>query len=313
LLQARSKINLDAEMAKVERAGAWLLTLADDAYPPLLKSLPDAPAVLYIRGTLLPGDEQALGVVGTRKATTYGRDVAHGLSKQLAGNDITIVSGLAHGIDTAAHRGALDGGGRTIAVMGCGIDQIYPRDNRSLASEISQRGALITEFAIGVPPEARNFPRRNRVISGLSLGVLVIEAPEDSGALITAEIAAEQGREVFAVPGNIYSLSSRGANRLIQDGAKLVMDVEDILSELHIARTNIQVKTSTERVAPANDLESQVLKNLSADPLHVDDLARLCGLPIATITATLTILELKGLAQNVGSMQPLHYFKTSKP
>lgn len=302
LLRTRARLNLDAEMAKVERAGAWLLTLADEDYPPLLKSLPDAPAVLYIKGKLLPGDEQALGVVGARKASAYGRDVAYDLSRQLARNGITIVSGLAHGIDTAAHRGALDGG-RTIAVLGCGLDQIYPRDNEQLADAIYHNGALISEFAIGVPPEGRNFPRRNRVISGLSLGVLVIEAAEGSGALITAGIAAEQGREVFAVPGNIYNPGSRGSNRLIQDGAKLVMSIEDILSELKIAHTHVQVKTKTEKVAPGNHLEAKIVQNLSADPIHVDDLARLCEMPIATITSTLTILELKGLARKAGSMQ----------
>lgn len=302
LLQTRARLDLDAEMAKVERAGAWLLTLADDNYPPLLKSLPDAPAVLYVKGTLLPSDEQSLAVVGTRKASVYGREVAHDLSRQLARNGITVVSGLAHGIDTAAHRGALDGG-RTIAVLGCGLDQIYPRDNQPLAQDICQNGALVSEFAIGVPPEGRNFPRRNRVISGLSLGVLVIEAAEGSGALITAGIAAEQGREVFAVPGNIYNPGSRGSNRLIQDGAKLVMGVEDILSELKIAHNNVQVKTTAERVAPGSNLEVKLVQNLSADPIHVDELARLCEMPIATITSTLTILELKGLAQKVGPMQ----------
>ncbi len=301
-LRTRARLDLDAEMAKVERAGAWLLTLADDSYPPLLSSLPDAPAVLYVKGSLLPSDEQALAVVGTRKASTYGRDAAHDLSRQLARNGITIVSGLAHGIDTAAHRGALDGG-RTIAVVGCGLDQIYPRDNEQLAHEICQHGAMISEFAIGVPPEGRNFPRRNRVISGLSLGVLVIEAAEGSGALITAGIAAEQGREVFAVPGNIYNPGSRGSNRLIQDGAKLVMGVDDILSELKIAHSNVQFKTTAERVSPGNNLEATLIQNLSADPIHVDDLARLCDLPIATITSTLTIMELKGLARKVGPMQ----------
>jgi len=302
LLHARTRLDLDAEMEKVERAGAWLLTLEDADYPPLLKSSTDAPALLYIKGSLLPSDEQALAVVGTRKASTYGRDAAYDLSKQLARNGITIVSGLAHGIDTAAHRGALDGG-RTMAVVGCGLDQIYPRDNEQLAQEICQNGALVSEFAIGVPPEGRNFPRRNRVISGLSLGVLVIEAAEGSGALITAGIAAEQGREVFAVPGNIYNPSSRGSNRLIQDGAKLVMGIEDILSELKIAHNNVQVKTTAERVAPGNALETKLIQNLSADPIYVDDLARLCEMPIATITSTLTILELKGLARKVGPMQ----------
>lgn len=303
LMSVRAQIDLDAEMAKVERAGARLVTLADDSYPPLLKEVADAPVLLYVRGTLLPQDELALAIVGTRKATTYGRDAASHLARQLARNGVTIISGLAHGIDAAAHRGALEGGGRTIAVLGCGIEQIYPRAHRELAHEIMGRGALVSEFPIGMGPEARNFPRRNRIISGLSLGVLVAEAPDQSGALITATVAAEQGREVFAVPGNIFSSVSAGANRLIQDGAKLVITVEDILDELDIAHRNVQTKTVAERIAPTGELETKLLGYLSLDPLHIDDLARLCGLPITTVTSTLTLLELKGLARSVGHMQ----------
>jgi DNA processing protein len=303
LLRIRSQIDLEAEMVKVERVGARLLTLADDNYPALLRELPDAPVVLYLRGTLLPQDELALAIVGTRKATTYGRDAAAYLAGQLARQGVTILSGLAHGIDAAAHKGALESGGRTIAVFGCGIDQIYPPDHRELALQIAGNGALISEFPIGSKPEARNFPRRNRVISGLSLGVLVAEAPEQSGAIITATIAAEQGREIFAVPGNIFSPANRGTNRLIQDGAKLVIGVEDILDELDIAHRNVQTKTVTERIAPASTTEAKLLQHLSPDPLHIDDLARLCGLPITTVTSTLTLLELKGLARSVGHMQ----------
>jgi DNA processing protein len=303
LLHLRAQIDLDAELAKVERVGARICTFVDDNYPHLLKEVPDAPVLLYIRGTLLPQDELALAIVGTRKATTYGRDAASHLARQLARNGVTIISGLAHGIDAAAHRGALEGGGRTIAVLGCGIDQIYPRDHRDLAHEIMGRGALVTEFPIGMGPEARNFPRRNRVISGLSLGVLVAEAPEQSGALITATDAAEQGREVFAIPGNIFSPASAGTNRLIQDGAKLVINVEDILDELDIAHRNVQTKTVAERIAPTGEIETTLLGYLSLDPLHIDDLARMCGLPITTVTSTLTLLELKGLARSVGPMQ----------
>ena len=303
LLGTRSQIDLDVEFARVERVGARLLTLCDDNYPPLLREVPDAPPVLYVRGTLLPQDELALAIVGTRKATTYGKDVAAHLARQLARNGVTIVSGLALGIDAAAHRGALEGGGRTIAVLGTGVDQIYPREHRELAREIVERGALVSEFPIGMGPEARNFPRRNRVISGLSLGVLVAEAPEQSGALITTTIAAEQGREVFAVPGNIFSAVSGGTNRLIQDGAKLVITIDDILDELNIAHRNVQTKTITERIAPANETEAQLLQYLSLEPIHIDDLVRLCGLPITSVISTLTLVELKGLARSVGHMQ----------
>jgi DNA processing protein len=303
LIATRAQIDIDAELARVERVGASLVTMADHRYPSLLSQVPDAPTVLYVRGTLSPEDNRALGIVGTRKATTYGRDVAYDLAKQLAQNGVTVVSGLAHGIDTAAHRGAIDGGGRTIAVLGCGIDRIYPADNRELAHETSLHGAIVSEFPLGTPPEGRNFPRRNRVISGLALGVLVVEADLGSGALITAEMALDQGREVFAVPGNIYNQASRGTNRLIQDGAKLVVSVSDILDELDIKHQTVQTQAIAEHIVPANETEARLLEQLCADPLHVDEIARLSGLPIATVTSTLTVLELKGLARAVGQMQ----------
>jgi DNA processing protein len=303
LLHVRKKIDLSAELGKIERAGARLITFEDEAYPALLKKLPDAPTVLYVRGTLRPEDDHALSIVGTRKATSYGRDAAYHLSKQLAGQGVTVISGMAHGIDSAAHKGALEGGGRTIAVMGCGVDVIYPSDNKKLAQQIMGCGALVSEFPIGMHPEARNFPRRNRVISGLALGVLVVEAPDKSGAMITASIAADHGREVFAVPGNIFNPMSNGTNRLIQDGAKLVMSVSDILEELNIAHNTVQTQTVTERIIPANKTEADLLQHLSADPLHIDDLVRLCSLPVAIVSSTLTILELKGLARTVGHMQ----------
>ncbi|MCB9451962.1 MAG: DNA-protecting protein DprA [Anaerolineaceae bacterium] len=303
LLQGRGKLDLDAEMERIHKAGARLLALADEDYPALLKEQPDAPIVLYVRGTLSPADDQALSIVGTRRATPYGRDAAHYLAKQLAAQNVTIISGLAHGIDSAAHRGALDGGGRTIAVLGNGVDRIYPRDHARFAQEISSQGAIISEFPLGTAPEARNFPRRNRVISGMALGVLVVEAPHNSGALITASIAADQGRDVFAVPGNIFNPMSSGNNRLIQEGAKLVGSVDDILDELKIVHTAVQTRTVTRRLIPSNPIEAEIAQHLGPDPLHIDDLVRLCGLPVAEVSSTLTILELKGLVRNVGAMQ----------
>jgi DNA processing protein len=303
LLSLRQTLDLDAEVAKVHRAGAWLTTLQDDTYPEQLRKLPDAPPVLYIKGALFPPDERALAIVGTRKATTYGRDAAHYFAKELASNGVTVVSGLAQGIDAAAHRGALDADGRTFAVLGSGIDKIYPREHSKLAQEITQHGAIISEFPLGTPPEARNFPRRNRIISGLSLGVLVVEAPEKSGAMITASVATEQGRDIFAVPGNIFNASSSVTNRLIQDGAKLVINVADILDEFNIVHNNVQTRVVTEQIAPANANEIQILDYLSADPIHIDDLVRMSGLPVAMVSSTLTILELKGLARSVGYMQ----------
>jgi len=303
LMAFRKSIDLDAEVAKVDKAGAWFVTLQDADYPAQLKKLPDAPPVLYIKGTLIPDDERALSIVGTRKATTYGRDTAHYFAKSLANHQVTVVSGLAQGIDAAAHRGALDGGGRTFAVLGSGIDRIYPREHFKMANEIVQHGAIISEFPIGAPPEARNFPRRNRIISGLSLGVLIVEAPEKSGAMITATTAAEQGRDVFAVPGNIFNAASRGTNRLIQDGAKLVMDVKDILDEFNIVHQTVQTRVTAEKIAPANDNEIAILDYLSADPIYVDDLVRMSGLPVSVVSSTLTILELKSLIRSVGYMQ----------
>jgi DNA processing protein len=303
LLRVRQQLDLKAEWQKVEKAGARVVTLVDDDYPALLKTVPDAPAVLYVRGTLTHSDNLALSIVGTRRATSYGRDAAYHFAKHLSQQGVSVISGLAHGIDSAAHRGALDGGGRTLAVLGSGIDRIYPADNDKLAADIVRNGALITEFPIGTAPEAFNFPRRNRIISGLSLGVLVVEAPEKSGALITTTTAAEQGREVFAVPGNIFNPMCAGTNRLIQDGAKLVMTVEDILEELNIAHSVIQTSALAEQIAPANDLESRLLQHLGADPIHVDDLTRQIGLPVSVVSSTLTILELKGLARTVGHMQ----------
>ncbi|MBC8170405.1 MAG: DNA-protecting protein DprA [Anaerolineae bacterium] len=303
VLKSRAQLDLKAEVAKVQQVGASLLTLNDETYPPLLKMLPDAPPLLYVSGELIPADQRSLAMVGTRKATRYGQDAALDLASKLAAQGITIISGLAPGIDAAAHEGALRGGGRTIAVLGSGIDVIYPREHHDLARRITRSGALISEFPIGTRPEGRNFPRRNRVISGLSPGVLVVEAPVDSGALITANMAAEQGREVFAVPANIYNPMGAGANRLIQDGAKLVMGIEDILDELNIAHEMVTTRTRTEQVIPANATEATVLQYLSADAVHIDEIIRLSGLPTPVVSSTLTLLELKGLAQMVGHMQ----------
>ncbi|HEX2618858.1 MAG TPA: DNA-processing protein DprA, partial [Phototrophicaceae bacterium] len=279
------------------------LTLEHDIYPPLLKTLPDAPPLLYVIGELLLEDHRALAVVGTRKSTRYGHDAAFDLSGKLAAQGVTIVSGLAPGIDAAAHEGALRAKGRTVAVLGSGIDIIYPREHLELARRIARQGALISEFPIGTPPEGRNFPRRNRVISGLAFGVMVVEAPQDSGALITANIAAEQGRDVFAVPASIYNPMGTGTNRLIQDGAKLVMGIDDILDEVNLAHENSLTRTTAERIAPTDAVELALMNYLGSDPVHIDELVRLSGLPIATVSSTLTMLELKGLAQMVGHMQ----------
>lgn len=298
----RERVDVAAEMAKVERVGARLIILTDAEYPALLQAINGAPPLLYVRGALTPADSLAVAIVGTRKVTVYGKDAAAFFGKGLASNGVTIISGLAHGVDSIAHRAALDAGGRTLAVLGCGIDQLYPRDNAALARDIVANGAILSELPIGTPPEARNFPRRNRIISGLSRGILVVEAPEKSGALITASFAAEQGRDVFAVPGNIFNPSSMGANRLIQDGAKPALGIEDILGEINVTYPNMNAREHAATFHAADDNEAALLNHLNADPIHVDDLVRLSGLPTPTAISTLTLLELKGVVSLVGHM-----------
>src|SRR5512136_1948171 len=228
LLAARPGMDLDAEVAKVSRLGAKIVTWDDGDYAPQLKSIAAPPPVLYVKGAFAPADQWAIAVVGTRRATAYGREVTRSLVSDLARSGVTIVSGLARGIDAAAHEAALEAGGRTLAVLGHGIDYIYPPEHRKLAEQIVERGALVTDYPVGTAPEGKNFPPRNRIISGLSLGVLVVEGDKPSGARITADFALEQGRDVFAVPGNILQHSSRLPNMLIQEGAMPVLQVEDI-------------------------------------------------------------------------------------
>lgn len=302
LLATRSEVDLDAEVERNARAGVTVLTWDDPDYPPLLKQIYDPPFVLYVKGELLPADEWAVAVVGTRRVSAYGREAARRLAGDLAANGVTVVSGLAQGIDSHAHRAALEAGGRTIAVLAHGLDQVYPPQNRTLAAEIGERGALVSEFALGTRPEAKNFPARNRIISGLSLGTLVVEAGKRSGALITAEFAAEQGRDVFAVPGNIFAAGAMGTNRLIQSGAKMVLAVEDILEELNL--TMIGAFQQAREIVPENEMESRLLEHLSDEPIHVDELGQVAGMPIREVSSTLALMELKGMVRQVGGM---HY------
>jgi DNA processing protein len=287
----------------LERLRIRVITWKDKAYPPLLREIDDSPPVLYTYGKLTEVDQFALAVVGTRSSTTYGRQVTERIVGDLVKGQVTIVSGLALGIDTIAHTAALDGGGRTIAVLACGLDIIYPSTNRGLARRMveSGQGVLVTEYPLGVQPEGGNFPARNRIISGLSLGVLVTEAPEPSGALITANFALKHGREVFAVPGSILSSRSMGVNKLIQDGARPVMDVNDILEALNLFLLPQHVEMQA--VLPDNDEEGKLLELISHDPRHVDDLIRESGLPTTTVTSTLMMMELKGMIKQMGGMQ----------
>ena len=303
VLALRRTLDLDAELARLDRAGARLLTLADDEYPALLREIDPPPPVLYLRGEVLPADDVAVAIVGTRRATPYGREVAHRLASGLAAAGVTVVSGLALGIDTVAHRAALDAGGRTLAVLGSGVDQIYPPQNRDLAERIIQdgRGAILADYPLGTGPEANNFPPRNRLISGLSRGVVIVEADMKSGAMITTKFALDQGRDVFAVPGSILSQHSAGPNSLLKQGATPVTDVDDILAALSLTQAAVQQEARA--VLPADGTESLLLLVLSNGPLHVDEIGRTSGLPIHEVSSTLTLMELKGLVRQVGPMQ----------
>lgn len=300
IAQWRPRISPEAEMAKLDRHGVKVLTCNDPAYPSRLKEIYDYPPVLYIRGSLLPEDEWCLAVVGTRRATVYGKQVTEEVVTDLAQSKITIVSGLAKGIDTVAHQSALAGGGRSLAVFACGLDIVYPAENARLARSIIEQGALISEYPLGTRPHAGNFPRRNRILSGLSLGVLITEAGEASGAMITAHMALEQNREVFAIPGSILSPVSRGTNHLIQEGAKLVRSYTDILEELNLMAVARQMEMR--EILPESDTESLLLQQLSAEPTHIDEVCRSSGLPAATVSGTLAMMELKGLVKQVGTM-----------
>jgi len=226
--------DLDGDRARLERLGIAVIGVTEAAYPARLRAIPDPPCALFVKGALLSDDARAIAIVGSRRASPYGRHVAAELAAGLAGRGFTVVSGMALGADAAAHEGCLRAGGRTLAVLGAGVDVIYPPEHTALYARIAAAGAIISEFSPGTPPSRHSFPQRNRVISGLALGVVVVEAPENSGALITAEHAMEQGREVFAVPGSVNSAQSRGTHRLLRDGAKLVESVDDILEELQL-------------------------------------------------------------------------------
>ncbi len=296
----RPTLDPDGELERMEKAGVRAMNWNDSSYPSRLKEIYDPPPVLYVLGTLLPEDERSVAVVGTRKATAYGKEVTYRISSDLARNQVTVVSGLARGIDAMAHRAALEAGGRTLAVMGSGPDIIYPSEHTALAQQIAQTGALLSEHPIGVKPSPGNFPRRNRIMSGMTLGTLVVEAGDTSGALWTVRHALEQDREVFAVPGSIFSQVSRGCNQLIQEGAKLVLDYNDILEELNLSAVGQQ--TEMKALFPKDETESKVLRYVTYEPVHIDDVIRSSGLPIATVSSTLALMEVKGMVKQVGSM-----------
>lgn len=297
----RTILNPDEEMERLDKSGVRALTWHDADYPNRLKEIYDLPPLLYVRGALWPDDERSVSVVGTRKPSAYGRGIADSLSHELAVAGVTIVSGLARGIDGVAHRAALDAGRRTIAVMGSGVDVIYPSEHANLADRIVENGAIISEHPLGAKPDARNFPRRNRILSGMTLGTLVIEGGRKSGALITAKHALEENREVFAVPGDISRPSSEGTNWLIKEsGAKLITNCSDILEELNISSVGEQIEMTA--LFPEDENESQVLKYVTYDPIHIDEVIRNAGLGISVVSGVLAMMELKGLVRQVGGM-----------
>ena len=279
-----------------DKAGEWgvdIVTFFDEGYPEILRQIHDPPPVIYLRGSITAADAHALAIVGSRAATVYGKTTAERFARALAGRGVTVVSGLARGIDSSAHRGALEGGGRTIAVLGSGMDKLYPPENNRLAAEIASSGAVVTEFPFGMGPEKRHFPMRNRTISGLSLGLIVVEAAARSGALITAHLAMEQGREVFAVPGNVSSSRSDGPNGLIRDGACLVRSIDDVFEELpYLAARG---RTAGDGLTALSDDERVILDRLGHEPLTVDEVIRRSPVPSSRTVSILTALEIKGL------------------
>jgi DNA processing protein len=300
LVKIRSQVNLEQIWDNLTAKGIQVITWEDETYPRYLREVDQPPPVLYLQGSFVPDDDWAVAVVGTRRVTAYGRQVAEEVAGTLGRSGVTVVSGLARGIDAIAHQAALNAGGRTLAVLGSGVDRIYPPEHHKLAERIIAHGALVSDYAPGTPPDASNFPPRNRIISGLARAVVVVEAGLDSGALITASFAAEQGRDVFAVPGNINTPQSQGTNRLIRDGAHPLLSPQDVLELLNLSMATEQRLART--ALPADASEAQLLQVLSRQPLHVDEIRSQTGMPIEKVTATLALMELKGMVRQVGGM-----------
>jgi DNA processing protein len=296
----KDTVRLDEELARIEKAGARVLTWSDPSYPRLLKEIHDPPVVLYMLGDLSPQHRHAIGVVGTRKPTHYAADCAKKLSYQLAHAGITIVSGLARGVDTFAHQAALAAKGQTLAVIGSGLDRLYPPENRELATRIAEAGgAVLSEFPMTTGADKQTFPMRNRIISGLSFGLLIIEAGVRSGALISANQAGDQGRSIYAVPGRIDNPNAIGSNRLIQQGAKLVLSAADILDDLGVLFPEKPELAPPPLPAGLGAAETAILKALHSEELSVDGIIASTGLPVHEVSACLMGLEMRGLIKNL--------------
>lgn len=297
IIEYREKVDPYAEFARAKKVGANIVTIMDNDYPELLSQIYDPPPVLYVLGHISTLKYDSVAIVGTRKASSYGKNIAENFARNLALMEINVVSGMARGIDSFAHKGAVDAGGPTTAVLGCGIDVIYPPENVNLMKKIVDFGCVITSYPMGTKPLPSNFPARNRIISGLSLGTLVVEAAEKSGALITADFALEQGREVFAVPGNIMSPYSRGTHKLIKQGAKLVEDINDILNEIQMDNTIIDKKGLSENNTNKSlgKDEETLLNLIDFQPMHIEQLLAESKKTSGELNSIITRLELKGL------------------
>lgn len=316
IVQYADAVDADAQERLMGEYETTFITLEDPAYPARLAEIYDPPLALFVRGELHQADEHCVAVVGTRRASPYGIRMAEKFGRELGARGVTVVSGMAHGIDSAAHRGALESGGRTVAILGCGVDVVYPPQNADLMHQIIRQGAVVSQFLMGTKPSAGHFPYRNRIISGMTMGTIVVEAPTDSGALITARQAAEQGREVFAVPGEVGKRNSEGPHALIRDGAKLVETVEDILVELDIpvalrqpaaavraaapspsAPVSVAAQLPVASAPPVSSVEQDILSVLSPSGSFVDEIAAACRISISEALSSLTMLELRGLVR----------------
>lgn len=303
IIEESRNVDVTAEIDLAGEKGVQILPYTSEQYPKHLKAIYDPPLALYVKGSILETDILAIAIVGARRCTYYGLSQAERFARLLAQKGLCIVSGMARGIDAAAHRGAISSHGRTIAVLGCGLGVIYSRENIELAEQVVQHGAIVSEFPMNTPPDFRNFPPRNRLISGLSLGVLVVESSLNSGSLITAQWALEQGKEVFAVPGNIDSIYSRGTHKLIKEGAKLVEDISDIIQELGPVAEALDIAdtyvTNDPRSLSLNSQEKKIFSLLSSSPKDIDEIIRVAQLPTSVVSSTLMILEIKKLVKQL--------------
>jgi DNA processing protein len=299
LIAYRRSADPESDYAALRAEGIEVVTLGHESYPDLLREVPGPPPVIFLRGSITLEDRRAVAIVGTRRLSSYGREMARTLARDLAQAGVTIVSGLARGVDGIAHAAALDAGGRTIAVLGNGVRGVYPPEHRELAARIAAQGAVLSDFHPDAPPDGPNFPARNRLISGLALGVVVVEAPMRSGALITVDFAADQGRDVFAVPGSVLSPASAGCNRILRDGARPVRSAEDVLEDLRLGEAPQQLPLDSP--AALDEESRRVLSTLTGEALHIDEIGAVAGIPIASLSALLMTLELQGFVRNVGA------------